>query len=311
MRTLRPARARWLPVLVLASAASALAAPGCTGTLGDVGDDEAAGSGGDDGPIQDDGSTGPQGLDPGRVTLRRLNRTEYDNTVRDLLGTTQRPARDFPADDTGYGFDNIADVLSIPPVQLELYERAATALAAEAMAVPSEAVILRQEAEALEGEVGGATDGGWNLSSSGELPATFEFPTSGDYIIRARVQQQAAGPDDAQMSLRVGAQDLGTFTVAGDDAQTFEVQASVNQGTQVVSVSFLNDYYDPDAGADRNLVVDFIEVEGPIGAVGENPIRDAIVTCDLAEGGATRGPPGHPRRDRAAARPRRSRGVAG
>src|SRR5688572_22731204 len=53
--------------------------------------------------------------DPGRVTLRRLNRTEYNNTIRDLVGVNFHPADDFPADDSGYGFDNIGDSLSIPP----------------------------------------------------------------------------------------------------------------------------------------------------------------------------------------------------
>jgi hypothetical protein len=57
--------------------------------------------------------------DPGRVTLRRLNRAEYNNTVRDLCGVTVRPADDFPADDVGYGFDNIGDVLSFQPILLE------------------------------------------------------------------------------------------------------------------------------------------------------------------------------------------------
>ena len=52
----------------------------------------------------------PAPVDPGRVTLHRLNRDEYDNTVRDLLGTSQRPAQQFPADDSGYGFDNVAQV---------------------------------------------------------------------------------------------------------------------------------------------------------------------------------------------------------
>src|SRR5688500_14608203 len=53
---------------------------------------------------------------PGRVTIRRLNRAEYNNTVRDLVGIDFRPADDFPSDDVGHGFDNIGDVLSIPPV---------------------------------------------------------------------------------------------------------------------------------------------------------------------------------------------------
>ncbi|MEW6161549.1 MAG: DUF1587 domain-containing protein, partial [Verrucomicrobiota bacterium] len=59
--------------------------------------------------------------DPGRVTIRRLNRTEYNNTVRDLVGVSFNPADDFPADDVGYGFDNIGDVLSLSPILLEKY----------------------------------------------------------------------------------------------------------------------------------------------------------------------------------------------
>ena len=51
-------------------------------------------------------------LRPGRVTIRRLNRTEYNNTIRDLIGIDFHPADDFPSDDVGYGFDNIGDVLS-------------------------------------------------------------------------------------------------------------------------------------------------------------------------------------------------------
>lgn len=70
--------------------------------------------------------------DPGQVTLRRLNRAEYNHTVRDLLGVEARPADDFPADDTGYGFDNIGDVLSLPPVLLEKYLQAAEALVEQA-----------------------------------------------------------------------------------------------------------------------------------------------------------------------------------
>src|SRR6267143_4795105 len=63
--------------------------------------------------------------DPGRVTVRRLNRAEYNNTIRDLVGVDFQPADDFPQDDVGYGFDNIGDVLSMPPILLEKYLAAA------------------------------------------------------------------------------------------------------------------------------------------------------------------------------------------
>jgi mono/diheme cytochrome c family protein len=71
--------------------------------------------------------------DPGRITARRLNRTEYNNTVRDLFGVDVRPADDFPQDDAGYGFDNIADVLSLSPVLLEKYMVAAEKVVRTAM----------------------------------------------------------------------------------------------------------------------------------------------------------------------------------
>jgi cytochrome c5 len=67
----------------------------------------------------------PTNPDPGRVTVRRLNRTEYRNTIRDLLGVDFNANAEFPADDTGHGFDNIGDVLNISPLLLEKYIAAA------------------------------------------------------------------------------------------------------------------------------------------------------------------------------------------
>src|SRR5690606_7851020 len=77
-----------------------------------------------------DCSVGP---DPGRVTVRRLNRTEYNNTIRDLVGVDFKPAADFPSDDVGYGFDNIGDVLTVPPLLIEKYLDAAEQVAGKAI----------------------------------------------------------------------------------------------------------------------------------------------------------------------------------
>lgn len=75
--------------------------------------------------------------DPGRVTLRRLNRTQYRNTIRDLLGVDYNTSDEFPADDSGYGFDNVADVLSVSPLLMEKYLDAAEMIVERA--VPTEA----------------------------------------------------------------------------------------------------------------------------------------------------------------------------
>jgi mono/diheme cytochrome c family protein len=83
------------------------------------------------------GSAGCKGInDPGTVTMRRLNRVEYNNTIRDLVGVHFQPADDFPADDVGYGFDNIGDVLSLPTLLMEKYLAAAEKITAEALKTP-------------------------------------------------------------------------------------------------------------------------------------------------------------------------------
>lgn len=71
--------------------------------------------------------------DPGVSTVRRLNRAEYRNTIRDLIGVRFDPTIDFPQDDTGYGFDNIADVLTLPPMLMEKYLAAADRILNEAI----------------------------------------------------------------------------------------------------------------------------------------------------------------------------------
>jgi mono/diheme cytochrome c family protein len=75
----------------------------------------------------------PNDPDPGRVTLRRLNRIEYRNTVRDLLGVDFNTEEEFPPDDTGFGFDNIGDALTMSPMLMEKYVAAAQTIVAQAV----------------------------------------------------------------------------------------------------------------------------------------------------------------------------------
>ena len=94
--------------------------------------------------------------DPGRVTVRRLNRFEYNNTVRDLFDVVVKPAESFPADGAGGGgFDNNADTLFIPPILIEQYLAAADAVLTEArndrllIARPSEDLPKREAAKKI------------------------------------------------------------------------------------------------------------------------------------------------------------------
>ncbi|CAN5352697.1 DUF1592 domain-containing protein [soil metagenome] len=85
----------------------------------------------------------PLDPDPGRVTVRRLNRTEYRNTIRDLLQVNFDTTAEFPADDTGHGFDNIGDVLTISPLLLEKYVAAARTIIAQA--VPTAPLVVAEK----------------------------------------------------------------------------------------------------------------------------------------------------------------------
>ena len=75
----------------------------------------------------------PANPDPGRVTIRRLNRVEYRNTIRDLTGVDYDTQNEFPPDDTGYGFDDIGEVLNLSPMLLEKYVVAAEKIIAQAI----------------------------------------------------------------------------------------------------------------------------------------------------------------------------------
>ncbi len=141
----------------------------------------------------------PRFPDPGRVTIRRLNRAEYNNTIRDLVGVDFQPADDFPADDSGYGFDNIADVLSLPPLLLEKYLAAADKILNQA--IVTEPVQSRtQHVAANLAQIGfnalGDRGDGWvQLISLEEDDIALEqtILAPGDYIFRVQAFAQSAG----------------------------------------------------------------------------------------------------------------------
>lgn len=229
--------------------------------------------------------------DPGRVTIHRINRAEYDNTVRDLLQTSARPAVDFPHDDHGYGFDNIADVLSTAPLLVEKYESAATLLVDEVLAKPFEgSVRIQYEAETIGGSVGNPYGGGtaWNLFSNGTVSQTFQVEIAGAYQLSTRVFGQQAGADPARVELRIDGRSLGPIDVPETSANPRTVEIRVDDlaaGEHTFAVAFLNDFYDPDAGADRNLIVDWLAVDGPLDytAPPTNPAAyQSVMVCDPA-----------------------------
>jgi hypothetical protein len=211
--------------------------------------------------------------DPGRVTIRRLNRAEYDNTIRDLVGLDLKLARDFPSDDVGEGFDNIADVLSLPPLLLEKYLSAAEQVAESAINAsrPPGGKQRRTRGElAAEGGAALQAGGDHQLYSNGSVSAEFEFPRDGRYVLRVEAGAQQAGDELAKVQFRLDGEAVHVAEVRGtmDRMEMYELVRPVSQGKQRFSAAFINDYYNPSAAnpadRDRNLAIRALEVEGPV-----------------------------------------------
>jgi Protein of unknown function (DUF1592)/Protein of unknown function (DUF1588)/Protein of unknown function (DUF1587)/Protein of unknown function (DUF1585)/Protein of unknown function (DUF1595)/Planctomycete cytochrome C len=180
----------------------------------------------------------------GRVTLHRLNRSEFNNTIRDLIGVDFHPAADFPNDDVGYGFDNIGDVLSVSPLLLERYLAAADTILDRAIVNVEVPKVARNRLPELSvsqgaGEVkrGSAFLTRGNVSAEGYLD-------EGDYIIRATVYGEQLGKDPVRAALRLGRRELKQFEVKAEQAAPIELEFKTRlpKGTTRLGVGFLNPY---------------------------------------------------------------------
>jgi hypothetical protein len=218
----------------------------------------------------------PTKPDPGHVTYRRLNRNEYNNTVRDLLWVDSRPAREFPPDDTGYGYDNIGDVLSLSPMLMEKYLRASRSVANTAMdtSTPSHVDIevtgRRFYKQKGETEVDGNRR--WFFSNA-EVSQKFHAPADGTYTLTLHVAATQAGGELAKIGLKVNGKDESTFEVAQNwkaekpAFQEIKHTLKLKAGETKLTVGFLNDFNDEknkdSAKSDRNVVLDKVAVNGP------------------------------------------------
>lgn len=208
--------------------------------------------------------------DPGRVTIRRLTRHEYRNTIRDLVGVDFKAATDFPGDDVGYGFDNIGDILTMPPLLMQKYLSAAEKILNEA--IVTEKVIQPEMTyippEQLKREPRMESDPGW-LTEHGDVYFDFEVPHDGVYKFRVFASGVQAGPDLVQMGVKVNGATQEVFELRNNRHYTdkHEVSVTLKRGKHRFGAEFLNDYWNPDAKKrsqrDRNLAVRSCELEGP------------------------------------------------
>ena len=158
--------------------------------------------------------------EPGRVTARRLNRAEYNNTIRDLLGVDIRPADDFPQDDSGYGFDNIADVLSLSPALMEKYMTSAERVARAAIFGPPvmSPTLVRLRSEGRRNGDARSVPARYDLTGL-SLPNAFHalhnIPVEGDYVIRVFLGGVRPANSDP-ISLALWVDDVQTATLVHD-----------------------------------------------------------------------------------------------
>ncbi|MEZ5404223.1 MAG: DUF1592 domain-containing protein [Bryobacteraceae bacterium] len=157
--------------------------------------------------------------DPGHVTARRLNRAEYDNTIRDLLGLDLRLAEEFPQDDSGYGFDNIGDVLSLSPVLFEKYMKAAETAVKTALFGPGEIKpsVFRSQPPGREFELLKKAEKDYDetgLSMPNALHATMRFPAEGEYVVRAALEgRRPTGSEPVYIGIWVDGKQVSTLTI--------------------------------------------------------------------------------------------------
>jgi hypothetical protein len=204
---------------------------------------------------------------PGRRTIHRLNRAEYANAIRDLLGLEIDGRALLPSDDSGYGFDNIADVLSFSPGLLERYMSAARQISRIAVGDPSLRPAKDTYRVSFERLQNDRVNEHQPFGSRGGLAIRHTFPLDGDYTLRIKLQRtwrdEIRGLDRPNLiDVRVDRALVKRFTVGGDGPRAtwlagqavptptdyemnadadLEARFPVKAGPRVVSVSFVND----------------------------------------------------------------------
>jgi hypothetical protein len=242
---------------------------------------------------------------PGRPTLHRLNRTEYANAIRDLLALDIDVADLLPADDIGYGFDNIGDVLNVSPLLLERYLAAAGKISRLAVGdttlppsyqtytIPRALVQTDRMSEQMP------------LGSRGGTAVRHLFPVDGEYEIsvnlqRGRYDEFLGLERERKLDLRLDDRRLARFTIAADaragqlefgakedpDAH-LKIRVPVKAGSRTLLATFVKDTVMPEGILPNARQTAFFEgvgsvsVAGPFNAQGPGatPSRDKIFLC--------------------------------
>ena len=242
---------------------------------------------------------------PGRPAAYRLNRFQYANAIRDLIDLDIDSASLLPADDFGYGFDNIGDVLSVSPMLLEKYLSAAAKISRLAIGdpllsststdyqIPPAMVQTERENDDLP------------IGSRGGIAVHHQFPLDAEYVIKIRLQRGKdtetilGASQERQLDIRLDEARVKLFTVGGKNSagseavldDGLEVRIPVKAGPHMVAATFLKDTVKPEGVQQTARELAFFEgvgmlsIAGPYAAKGpgDTPTRRKIFICHPKE----------------------------
>jgi cytochrome c553 len=240
---------------------------------------------------------------PGVPGIHRLNRAEYRNAVRDLVGLDMDHAAGLPPDDSGYGFDNIADVLTVSPLHMEKYVSSARRIARLAVGTGKPSV----SSEKITPARGTANDSIDVLPPSERGGILFRryFPFDAEYSFVVRVRgNPAPGFPPAKLDLRMDGKRVKLFDAEIDTAEAnqgsrnFDLRLKVPAGDHIVAAGFLTESAKVEGGPRaaaanappgvNGLSVDYVTVGGPYNAAGSGTTesRKKIFVCRPKSGEA-------------------------
>ena len=231
----------------------------------------------------------PNNPDPGRVTIRRLNRVEYYYAIKDLFGVEYETWENFPADDTGYGFDTIGDVLSISPLHMEKYLEAAATVAEKAL---PKGTVMQTPVRVFEGsrfrKDGDETQqADWmefkserKVYMKGDAPAEGVYQVTLDYAIRGSV---AATDQSARLELWINGEKIAERTAGWDQRDTIKIggQADLMKGSNTIEIRMSPKNPPGEGEGEQSAVLKQVTIRGPLnGSYKEYPKGYSMIMVD-------------------------------
>ena len=233
---------------------------------------------------------------PGSPAIHRLNRAEYSNAIRDLLGIDLDHSEDLPADDSGYGFDNIGDVLTVSPLHIEKYISAARRASRLAVGTLTPKPIVERYAPQA-GTQNEAIDG-LPHNERGGILFKHVFPFYADYTITIRVRgRRMPHMPSPQLDVRVDGERIKLIDSAFSNLEAqqgtrlYEIPLTIEAGEHEIAAGFLNEYLLPETSSEGDLKsafnysVDYVLIGGPYATtrVGIKESQERIFICRPAD----------------------------